>query len=170
MNPQVTSTYNKVPSQEQFDIQRMLMSIMKAQESMSTTISTLKSNVENLKVNSEAQSKGGSEDLPSNTQSKCLPSEGGLKLTSTSKKPKGCTSNFQRAQSAPLPSVISSSRSPKPIPTSNNKIFSGKRDTLPPSTPKLDPLKVQTSEFPPEFKGLKFSTYFLLLIIPISHT
>ncbi|MBW0460332.1 hypothetical protein O181_000047 [Austropuccinia psidii MF-1] len=159
MNPQVTSTYNKVPSQEQFDIQRMLMSIMKAQESMSTTIRTLKSNVDNLKVNSESQSKGVSEDLPSNTQSKCLPSEGGSKLTSASKQPKGSTRNLQRAQSEPLPSVISANWSPKPKPTSNNKRFSGKRDTLPPSTPKLDPLQIQTSGFPPELKGLKEAFY-----------
>ncbi|MBW0513727.1 hypothetical protein O181_053442 [Austropuccinia psidii MF-1] len=132
MNPQVTSTYNELPAQERFEIQSMLMSIMKAQESMSTTISSLKSDVDNLKVNSESPSKGGAEDSPSNTQSKCLPSQGGSKLTSTSKKPRGSTSNFQRAQSAPPASLISANRSPKPKLPSNYKQLSGKKDILPP--------------------------------------
>ncbi|MBW0529363.1 hypothetical protein O181_069078 [Austropuccinia psidii MF-1] len=159
MNPQVTSTSNEVPTQERFDIQSLLMSIMKAQESMSTTISGLKSDVDNLKVNSESPSKGGSEDSPSNTQSKCLPFKGGSKLTSTSKKPKGSTIDFQRAQSAPPASVISASRSPKPKLPSNNKRLVGKKDILPPSTPKRDPLQMKTSDFPPDFKGLKEAFY-----------
>ncbi|MBW0518088.1 hypothetical protein O181_057803 [Austropuccinia psidii MF-1] len=163
MNPQVTSTSNELPAQERFDIQSMLMSIMKAQESMSTTIRSLKSDVDNVKVNSASPSKGGSEDSPFNTQSKCLPSKDGLNLTSTLKKPKGSTRDFQRAQSEPPASGISANRSPK-LP-SNNKRLSGKKDILPPSTPKSDPLQMQTSYFPPDFKGLKeaFGKYMKLL-------
>ncbi|MBW0523890.1 hypothetical protein O181_063605 [Austropuccinia psidii MF-1] len=124
------------------DIQQLLLSIMKGQETISSTISTLKDDVDRLKLGSNV-SKGDSSKVQ--------------KAKSSSKSPGSKSShkeNFQRAQSEPLPSKLTpkkpikgSSPHPKKTPKGGN--------TSPNTKRKKNNLQMCGDDFPSQFKAVK---------------
>ncbi|MBW0460867.1 hypothetical protein O181_000582 [Austropuccinia psidii MF-1] len=127
------------PAPGAFDIQNMLMGILKAQETISTTINTMKGDVDKLKSQSELQS----------------PIKGGLKFSQKSPKNKVNLEKLQRSQSEP-PALLNSA---KKYPKIKSKQSSPKAVLSPKTTPRRDPLQMQTPDFPPDFRGLKDAFY-----------
>ncbi|MBW0464127.1 hypothetical protein O181_003842 [Austropuccinia psidii MF-1] len=135
MDPQQTPSTDSTPAPGAFDIQNMLMGILKAQETISTTMNTMKGDVDKLKSQSELMS----------------PAKGGLKLSQKSSKKKVNLEKFQRSQSEPPELLNSEKKSPK----ITSKQSSQKVVLAPKTTPRCNPLQMQTPDFPPDFKGLK---------------
>ncbi|MBW0501220.1 hypothetical protein O181_040935 [Austropuccinia psidii MF-1] len=97
MDPQQTASTDSTPAPGAFDIQNMLMGILKAQETISTTISTMKGDVNKLKSQSELLS----------------PIKGGLKLSKKSPKNKVNLEKVQSSQSEPPALLNSAKKYPK---------------------------------------------------------
>ncbi|MBW0534012.1 hypothetical protein O181_073727 [Austropuccinia psidii MF-1] len=135
-----TSSQQAVPSA--LNLEQVLLSIMKNQDSISSTIGILREDVDKLKISPPA---------PTNT-------------SQTSQKKKKDTSPLQRAQSEPPASKVALQKYPSPY---SSKLKSSPKNTPPSSkTPvKCNPLQLQSIDFPPEFKGVKDAFYKHLKIL-----
>ncbi|MBW0464712.1 hypothetical protein O181_004427 [Austropuccinia psidii MF-1] len=112
------------------------MSIVKTQESISTTIRSLKNDVENIKT------KGSS--TPNQKP----------KLLETPPKKQCSQKSNHGSQSNPQARIDSTKKSSKPLSSSTDS--SGKQiSTSPKPTPKRNTLQMQTADFPPDFIGLR---------------
>ncbi|MBW0496428.1 hypothetical protein O181_036143 [Austropuccinia psidii MF-1] len=126
------------------DIQQMLMSIMKAQDSLTSTMSSLKEDVDRLKVTSTISNPKTKESSQPRKTNQNL-----LKPKSNHK------SGFRHAQSEPA----ALKTPPKKIPSLHPKQSPKAPNTLTNKNPKRNPLQMQEMDSPPYFKGVKDTLY-----------
>ncbi|MBW0545568.1 hypothetical protein O181_085283 [Austropuccinia psidii MF-1] len=129
------------PAPPGLDIQQMLMSIMEAQVQLTSSMGSLKEEVDKLKLNT-------------NTPEPLEPKYSKVKdkvLSSVKNK------DFQRAQSAPLPSKTPTKQNSKPSKVQQK--LPQKSSLFKTESPKRHPLQLQEKDVSPEFKGVKVCEY-----------